>query len=161
MHSEMTQPITPSSPPVQSSVFKARSVFAVVIGASLVGSLIGVAICLSAGWAQGRTLTSGATGAGVVWLVACVLGVQTLVIGTGLSVDRLGFGVLASSMARMLFALMLGLLAYFTVGFEGRSFWVCFLACGLTVLVAESLWAVRVINAAAASSALAGKHGGV
>lgn len=104
-------------------------------------------------------MTSGATGASVVWLVACVLGVQTLVIGTGLSVDRLGFGVLAASMARMLFALMLGLLAYFVVGFEGRSFWVCFLACGLTVLVAESLWAVRVINAAAAYSALAGKHG--
>ncbi len=161
MHPEMTPPIPPSSPPVQSSVFKARSVFAVVIGASLVGSLIGVAICLSAGWAQGRALTSGATGAGVVWLVACVLGVQTLVIGTGLSVDRLGFGVLASSMARMLFALMLGLLAYFVVGFEGRSFWVCFLACGLTVLVAESLWAVRVINAAAASSAVSGKHGAV
>ena len=128
--------------------FKARQALAIVFAGVLVGVGGGVGICASAGWALGGMLAAG-TSAALVWLVAALLGVQALVVGTGLSVDRLGFGVLASSMARMLFALLVGLLVYFLGGLDGRQFWVCFLGAGLVALAAEALWAVHVINCSA------------
>lgn len=156
--------MTPSAahPALPHSTFKARQALAVGVLSVVVGVALGAAFCMQMGWAEGRVLTNAAGLAGLVWLAAALLGVQVLVIGTGLNVDRLGMGVLAASMARMLAALFVGLIAYFMIHPEGRTFWVTFLAAGLIALFGEALWAVRLINSPTRGiSGAPAKHGAV
>lgn len=122
---------------------------AVGVGSVVVGTLAGGVLCTQLAWAQGPDLMSAAGLAGVTWLLAVILATQVLVIGTGLSVDRLGMGILTASMARMLSALFAGIIMYFVFRPEGRTFWVTFLAAGLAALIAEAVWAIRVINSPA------------
>jgi hypothetical protein len=148
---------TPPSP-----TFRPRTALAVGVGAVLVGTVLGGLFCMQLGWAEGRALTTAAGLAGLVWLAASILAGQVLIIGTGLAVDRLGMGVLASSMARMFTALFAGLIVYMMLRPEGRTFWVTFLAAGLAALVAEAVWAIRTINSPTrAQSAASANHGAV
>lgn len=150
-------------PGAHTATFKARTAMGVSMVSVIVGALVGAVLCMQIGWAEGRVLTNAAGLAGIVWIVGALVGVQVLVIGTGLSVDRLGMGVLASSMARMMGALFAGLMVFFMLHPDGRTFWVTFLSAGLVALVAEALWAVRVINSSPASGrpAQPAKHGAV
>lgn len=122
------------------------------MGAVCVGVIAGVGVGAAAGWADARSLAIAAATAGAVWGFATLVGVQTLILGTGLASDRLGFGVLASSMARMLTALLVGVVVYFLVKPEGQTFWVCFLAAGLAALIAEAIWGIRTIQTATQSA---------
>ncbi len=143
---------TTASSTIPATTFQARHAYGVGILSVLLGIGVGAAICAGLGWASGQLLTTAATLAGIIWLFASILSVPVLVVGSGLKVDRLGMAVLASSMARMLTALMVGLIAYFIIKPEGRTFWVCFLAAGMLALIGEAFWAIRTINAAAHST---------
>lgn len=138
----------PADPPT----FQARGPYAVGLLSVALGIGGGAAICAGLGWSSGQNLTTAASLAAIVWAFASILSVQVLVMGSGLRVDRLGMAVLASSMARMLTALLVGLIAYFMIHPEGKTFWVCFLAAGLFALIGEAFWAIRTINAAALGS---------
>jgi hypothetical protein len=148
------------SPAPSPSTFRPRQILAVVVIAVIVGTLVGVGIGIASGWGGTRELTIAALTAAAVWLFATLLGVQTLIFGSGLQVDRLGFGILASSMGRMLAALLVGVVVFFLVKPQGETFWVCFLSAGLAALIAESVWAIRTITSATQPSpAVAHKHG--
>lgn len=152
-----------SNTPANTRTFRPRQALLVVASAVILGVLTGAAISVASGWVGWNepALIRSAVAVAGIWVLATLLGVQILVVGTGLAADRLGFGVLASSMSRMLFALLVGVVVYFLIGFEGRSFWVCFLGAGLAALVAEAVWAIGAINAATKASATAVKHGAV
>ncbi|HVU63150.1 MAG TPA: hypothetical protein VHC70_04190 [Phycisphaerales bacterium] len=139
-------------------MFRARHILALGCGAVVFGTLIGAGTGVAASWGTSQTIASAAIMSGLIWLFAVLLGVQTLVLGTGFAVDRLGPGVLASSMARMLVALLVGVVVYFLVRPEGHTYWTCFLSAGLLALTTEASWAVRTINAATRETG-AIKHG--
>ena len=119
-----------------------------VFGAIVVGVVTGLGWALSANWADGQTggVVRAAAVCTTVWMLAAAVGGGVLYGATGRKIDRLGLAVLASSMARMLTALSLGLAAYFVASPDGRTFWTCFLVAGLLALMAETVWAIRTIN---------------
>ena len=119
-----------------------------VFGAIVLGVITGLGWALSANWADGQAgvIIRAAAVCTTVWMLAGIVGLGVLYGATGRRIDRLGFAVLASSMARMLVALSLGLAAYFVAAPDGRTFWTCFLIAGLLALMAETVWAIRTIN---------------
>ena len=119
-----------------------------VFGAIVLGVITGLGWALSANWADGQAgaIVRAAVTCTSVWMLAAAVGLDVLYGATGRKVDRLGFAVLASSMARMLTALSLGLAAHFIASPDGRTFWTCFLIAGLLALMAETVWVIRTIN---------------
>lgn len=119
-----------------------------VFGAIVLGVITGLGWALSADWADGQSnvIVRAAAICTTVWMLAAIVGVGVLYGASARKIDRLGPAVLASSMARMLTALSLGLAAYFVASPDGRTFWTCFLTAGLLALMAETVWAIRTIN---------------
>ena len=133
----------PTSDPTN---FRPSRVLGVAVGALILGILVGCAVSRGADWSEGRALTSAAASVALVWLAAVILGVRVLVFGSGMSIDRIGFGVMAASVSRMFFALILGVPVFILLAPENRTFWICFVCAGVSILVAESWWAIRTVN---------------
>lgn len=143
---------TPTSTPT----FQPAANAGIVLGSAGLGVVVGVGCAAAAGWA-GRdpsTLIRAGALAGIAWLIAGVLGAFVLALVTNRRVDALGMGVLASSMARMLLALLVSLPVFFVGGPDGRTFWTCFLLAGLAALCAETAWGIRQLRSLSATPPL-------
>lgn len=140
-----------------------------LVGSVFAGVLMGVAagygVAQTAGWTSGSANPMSAPIlAAIVWLFAAGLGVLMVIGGTAKVIERAGLVVVAASFLRMITALMLGIGAYFALRPEGKTFWTCFLLAGLVCLVAETVWAMRIMNSLqspAASGSGSGSSAGV
>lgn len=139
-----------TTPTQNTAAFRTGPLMAQVVAACVTGGLLGTGVAVVGHWGNGDTQTLGIAAfiATAVWLVGAVIGVMLLGVVTHNQPHKLAPGVLASSTARMLIALIVGVLLFFLLSLEGRTFWSCFLLAGLFALVAESTWAIRTINAA-------------
>jgi hypothetical protein len=128
---------------------KTGPLLAQVIAACVAGALLGAAAAYISGWGAGdlQTIATATLVPMTVWIIAAAIGAMLLSVVTHKEPAKLGLGVLASSTARMLISLMVGVLLYFLMSLEGRCFWTSFLLAGLFALVAETTWAIRIINA--------------
>jgi hypothetical protein len=138
----------PSDHP-QHATFRTGPLLGLVVGACTAGGLLGVAFAYAAGWANTGLQAVGVAAlvSTIVWAGGGVLGVMLLSVNTDHQPAKLPQGVLASSTARMLVALFVGVLLFFLLSLEGRTFWTSFLLSGLLALATETAWAVRTINA--------------
>lgn len=143
----MSQPAK-SSPALVST----RGAATAVLAGCALGAVVGWLAAALLGGSVGAE-TGAAFLAFAVWLFAGTMGLVALLLMSQGEVDRLGMAVLASSTARMLSALFIGLLAHFTLAPDGRVFWITFLCSGVAALVGETLWAVMTINAVRAPAA--------
>jgi hypothetical protein len=126
-----------------------------VIAACTAGGMLGAAAAYIANWGGGdtQTIAIAAVVPTIVWIIATAIGAMLLSVVTHNEPAKLGMGVLASSTARMLISLMVGVLLYFLMSLEGRTFWTSFLLAGLFALLAETTWAIRIINASRTGAA--------
>lgn len=126
-------------------------VFAVV-GGIVAGGLGGLAVAGAAGWgASGSgagSVFSAALLAAIVWTLAALPGLACLLVVSKGSIDRLGPAVLGSSAVRLHMGLALGVVAYFALQPDGRTFWSVFLASGVAALIAEAAWTIKLLNPA-------------
>ena len=132
-----------------------------LLGAScLVGGLFGYGLATMAVWGDGTpaTLLQPALLAAVTWLVASAIGMSLILVLAGSDTGRLPMPVLASSVVRMLAALSLGLVLYFALKVDGRTFWASFLTCGLCCLMSETAWAMRTLSRLGSSAAGDSSH---
>lgn len=128
------------------ATFRVLPLVGTVIAGVVAGALAGYAVARLANWPVGASPVNPAVLAIVVWSFAASLGILTIIGGTGRVVERAGLVVVAASFLRMLTALMLGVGAHFVLHPEGKTFWTCFLLAGLGCLVAETVWAMRILN---------------
>jgi hypothetical protein len=136
-------------PTPQPATFRTGPLTGQVVAAAVLGSFLGLGVAYAAGWAGGdlQALAIASLVAMLVWVGASILGVLLLSVNTQHQLSRIAPGVLASSTTRMLVALAVGVLLFFVLSLEGRTFWTSFLLAGLLALVAETAWAMRTINA--------------
>ncbi|HYE63501.1 MAG TPA: hypothetical protein VD997_16040 [Phycisphaerales bacterium] len=133
----------------QPTAIRTGPLMAQIVAACSLGGLMAIGVGHAAKWAGGDTQTIAVASLTpmILWAVAGVIGVMLLGVLTHNQPARLAIGVLASSTARMLIALLVGVLLFFLMSLEGRCFWTSFLLAGLFALVAETTWAIRTINA--------------
>lgn len=143
-------PIETRSNPLHSPIGAALA----LLGAIAIGAAIGLGIGLARSWtAEGLDPALIAAGLGAAaWLVGAIVGLALIVAVNSRDAARLSFAVLAASMVRMLVALSVGLLAFFVLEPEGRTFWTSFLMCGLLALMAETSWAMHTLKSGQAAS---------
>lgn len=118
--------------------------------------MIGVGLALANTWAGGDVSAIGraAALAAAVWAISALAGLGILVVASARQTDRLGMAMLASSMSRMLLALLIGLPLFLVVHADGKTFWTCFLLAGLLALAAETAWALRQLSLLTVSPAV-------
>lgn len=125
-----------------------------LLGAIAIGAAIGLGISLARTWtADNLEAALIAAGLGAApWIVGSIIGLALIVAVNTRDAARLSFAVLAASMVRMFVALSVGLLAFFVLDPEGRTFWTTFLMCGLLALMAETSWAMHTLKSGQAAS---------
>ncbi len=147
-------PANPSLP----SDFRVAALSVQLALACLAGGALAVGAGIAGQWAgsDAQALVIAALTPTAVWLVGAAVG---LILLTSMSQGqrvRLPIGVMASSTARMLIALIVGVILYFLMTLDGRGFWTAFLLSGLLCLVVETAWAIRTINAGRATPTASG-----
>lgn len=108
---------------------------------------IAVAALASGGGGNISTGASSVLGAGTV-AAGVVAGVVVLSMPGQRTRSRLALGVLASSTARMLVALLVGVAVFFVGKPQPYAFFGAFLAAGLLCLAAEAVWAIAALRRA-------------
>ena len=138
--------MTSTSP--TSAAIRTGPLTAQVVAACVAGGLLGTGAGVAGKWAGGdlQVIATASLIPTVVWVAATIIGTMLLGVVTHKEPSKLALGVLASSTARMLVSLMVGVLLFFLMSLEGRCFWTSFLLAGLFALIAETTWAIRVIN---------------
>lgn len=130
------------------------------LGAVALGAVIGGGCGLAMVWTgddAGRAAAAALMGGGA-WAVGALIGLALIATTGTQDAGRLSFAVLVASVVRMLGALALGLVLFFGLGPEGRTFWTTFLVCGLLALMAETSWAMHTLKSGAARSRPDGAH---
>jgi hypothetical protein len=120
----------------------------------LFGPMFAYGLAVLAVWGDGTssTLLLPAILGGGVWAFAAALGLGLIALTSRGKVSNLGFPVLAASIIRMFVAFSLGLVLYFSLKCEGKTFWASFLVTGLVCLTVETAWAFRTLTASPAAS---------
>jgi hypothetical protein len=136
----MTTAPTPSTLPHR---FAVAPLALATVACGLVAGVAAYGLAGVAGWGvEAKPLIlAAASGAGACLLPA-LLAIAMLALLHATNSTKATI-ILAASVARMLFSLLLALTTFFLLNPEGKTFWTSFLIAGLLTIAAEAAWGVR------------------
>lgn len=135
------------SPAAQSvQLISFRGLAAQLIGGCVAGSLLAFGWGILANGTSPQVASAAAIMGCAVWLFASGLAVIALTAITRGELDKLPMAALFTSGARLMLAITLGCLVYFSSTPDAKTFWASFLLAGLVSLVTETAWTIRALS---------------